>query len=334
MKSKSIWVIIPLLILTGFLASRILHLEPGAASGGHEHEHGDSHAEHEGHDHGKPDHVELTAEAFKNSGIVVEEAGPAQLPLVLRLQGKIAPDEDHTAHLMARFPGIVKSVHKRLGDKVVPGDTLAVIESNESLRPYEIKAMLGGTVIKKEIAPGEFVSDKESLFIISNLEHAWVDLTVHRSDFPKLKKGQPVTVDLGLGNADSEAAAAAQPLTGTLDWLSPFGSEDTQTMLARVIATNKEGLLRPGLFVTAEVTTATVEAPVTVKPSAIQILDDKPVVFVQQGDRFDITPVVLGVKTKAAVEIKSGLKAGELYASTNSFVLKAELLKAEASHEH
>lgn len=312
---------------------RILRIPPGAVTAiGHEHggDDHDDHDSHEGHDHGKADHVELSDAAIKNSGIVVETAAPGTLPLTLKLYGKIVANEDLTAHMMARFPGIVKSVAKRLGDTVEPGDTLAIVESNESLRPYEVKSHVAGTVIKKEAAPGEFVSDKESLFVVSNLDTVWVDLSVHRSDFSRLKEGQSVVIDIGLPKDNGEP----HHLPATIAYLSPFGTENTQTMLARVVIKNPRGHLRPGLFVTGDVTTDTRKVDVAVKVEAIQRIDDKTVLFVQQGDRFDMRPVTVGAETAEWVEIRSGLIAGEMYVSKNSFILKAELGKSEASHEH
>ena len=325
---KRLFISLIILIAAGALGVRILRIPPGQVSGLAHHDH-DEHEGHD-HDHGEDAHVELSAEAVKSSGIVVETAGPAALPLTLKLYGKITASEDETAHMMARFPGVIQKVAKRLGDTVKPGDTLAVIESNESLRPYEIKAMMAGTIIRKEAAPGEFVSDKESLFVISNLDTIWVDLSVHRSDFARLHKGQRVVVDTGLPKDDGESLL----VDATIDYLSPFGTENTQTMLARAIIRNPEGLLRPGLFVTGNVVTDTREVEVAVKAEAIQRIDDKAHVFVQQGDRFDLRPVTVGVETPERVEIRAGLHAGESVATKNSFILKAELGKSEASHEH
>ena len=75
--------------------------------------------------------IEVTEEALKKSGIQVEAAGPAVLKKTLKLNGKITPNEERMVHVSPRFPGIVKSIAKRLGDVVKTGEALAVIESNE-----------------------------------------------------------------------------------------------------------------------------------------------------------------------------------------------------------
>ncbi|MDH8346182.1 biotin/lipoyl-binding protein, partial [Klebsiella pneumoniae] len=70
-----------------------------------------------------------------------------------------------------RFPGIVRDVRKRIGDVVQKGDVLAVIESNQSLTQYELKASLAGTVIDRQISLGEFVSEQKSAFVVADLSN-------------------------------------------------------------------------------------------------------------------------------------------------------------------
>jgi cobalt-zinc-cadmium efflux system membrane fusion protein len=270
-------------------------------------------------------HVELDAEQIAVAGIEIAVAGPAEIRERVLLNGRIAPDEDAIAHLMARFPGVVRSVHKRLGDPVAAGDVLAVIESNESLHPYELRARMAGTVIAKEISPGEFVAGDRELFVIADLSTVWVDLDVYRPDFGRLRPGQRVRVDAGDGTP---------PVETTLSYLSPIGSPSTQTLLARAVLPNPDRSWRPGLFVTAEVETDARPAPVAVAAEAIQRLRDRDVVFVAEDGVFQAQPVALGRRDGGRVEVQEGLAAGQRYVARGSFLVKAELGKAGASHDH
>src|SRR5438874_2974368 len=141
----------------------------------------------------KPKTIEISEEARKKSGITIEAAGPAVLKRTLKLNGKIGANEDRMAHVSPRFPGIVKSIAKRLGDEVKTGDTLAVIESNESLQPYEVKAEIDGTIIKKDIALGEFVDTSKTIFIVADLHTVWGDFSVYRAEADDLRVGQKVS---------------------------------------------------------------------------------------------------------------------------------------------
>ena len=269
--------------------------------------------------------VEMADESRKKAGIGIETAGPAKLSIKLDLNGKIAPNEEQMTHVIPRFPGVVKAVKKKLGDKVAKGEVLATVESNESLRAYDITAEMAGTVIKKNVTLGEFVSGQEALFTVADLSTVWADFSVYRQDFPLLREGQTVVLEGGPGMEKVEAK---------IDYISPFGSENSQTMLARAVVPNAKGEWRPGLFVRGSVVTDQAEVPVAVKANAIQTFRDWDVVFISVGELFEAVPVELGRRDDEWVEIKSGFKPGDKYAAENSFIVKADIGKAGASHDH
>ena len=154
------------------------------------------------------------------------------------LNGRIAPNEDALAHVMPRFPGVVRSVHKRLGDSVARGDLLAVIESNESLQPFELRAPLrrhGDREGRRRRGSSSRTTASSSRSPTSS--SVWVDLDVYRRDFARLRVGQPVRIDAGDGSA---------PVESTLAYLSPIGSANTQTLLARAVLPNPDRSLAAG----------------------------------------------------------------------------------------
>jgi cobalt-zinc-cadmium efflux system membrane fusion protein len=269
--------------------------------------------------------VTLAPEQIEAAGIVAAAAGPAMLREHVVLNGRVAPNEDALAHVMPRFPGVVRTVHKRLGELVARGDLLAVIESNESLHPFELRSPLTGTVIAKDVSPGEFVSSERELFQIADLGSVWIDLDVYRRDFGRLRVGQPVRIDAGDG---------APLVENQLAYLSPIGSWNTQTLLARAVLPNPDRSWRPGLFVSAEVEVGATPVPVAVAVEALQRLRDWDIVFLAEGEVFEAQPVELGRRDGAHVEIVAGLTPGQRYAAAGSFILKAEAGKSGASHDH
>jgi membrane fusion protein, heavy metal efflux system len=117
--------------------------------------------------------------------------------------------------------------------------------------------------------------------------------------------------------------------TGKITYIAPFGSENTQSMLARAVVQNPDGLLRPGLFVTAELQSEEINVPVAVRPAAIQSVNEKTVIFVAEGAVFEAREVELGTRDDNSIEVVSGLNAGDRYVARNSFLLKAELGKSQ-----
>jgi cobalt-zinc-cadmium efflux system membrane fusion protein len=269
--------------------------------------------------------VVLSPEQVSAAGIVVETAGPSTVREYRVLNGRVVANEDALAHMSPRFPGIVRSVHKRLGETVAKGDLLAVIESNESLHAYEMRSQLAGRVLTRDVAPGEFITTDRTIFSIGDLSMVWVDLDVYRRDFARLARGQRVFIDAEDGVAPAES---------TLSYLAPIGSVVTQTMLARAVIANPDGRWRPGQFVSAKVLIAEVPAAVVVRQQAIQRVRDSDVVFVVEGNVFEAQPIELGARDDQNVEVVSGLAAGTPYAASGSFILKAEAGKSGASHDH
>jgi cobalt-zinc-cadmium efflux system membrane fusion protein len=116
--------------------------------------------------------------------------------------------------------------------------------------------------------------------------------------------------------------------------VGPVVGEATRTAVARVVLPNPKGIWRPGLFVAATVELEEMTVPVAVPDEAVQTIAGRSVVFVAEGDAFIPRPVVAGRTDGDWVEIVSGLRAGESCVIRNSFILKSELGKGAAGHDH
>ena len=258
------------------------------------------------------------------AGIELLQAKPGELRDSLRLNGIIQPNQETVVQVTPRFPGVVREVRKRLGDKVAKGELLAKVESNQSLTVYELTAPIAGTVIERQAALGEFASEQKPLFIVADLSTVWIDFSVYRRDFARVKLGQTVVID---------AEDGGPPIQTTIAYVSPLGSSDTQSGLARAVVAN-DGRLRPGLFVTGRVLLSVKPVDIAISAAAIQTLEGKSVVFVRNGDKFEAREVELGGRDGERVEVLFGLLPGDIYAGRNSFVVKAEIGKGSAAHEH
>jgi cobalt-zinc-cadmium efflux system membrane fusion protein len=296
------------------------HSEAGHKEGEEEEAGHDEHGE-EGHDEGA---VKLTAEQLKAAGIAVITAAPGSIRESLPLYGVITPNAERVRQVSARFPGAIRSVSKKVGDTVREGETLAVIESNESLRSYSLTAPLSGVVTERNANPGEQAGDK-SLFTVADLSSVWVELSLFPRDVAKVRVGQKVRV---------KGADIPQPGDGTVVYVAPFGSAANQTLSARVLLDNADRRWAPGLYVTAEVTLTEATVPLAIRSEGLQNHEGKNVVFVLDADGFEPRPVQLGRSDGERTEVLSGLAAGDKYASANSFILKAELGKGSAEHAH
>lgn len=266
----------------------------------------------------------IAPEFARAGGIVVAQAGPAVIKETLTLHGAIVPDANRVARVGARFPGLVKSVGKQLGDTVAVGDVLAVVESNESLQSYEIKAPQAGIITERAATAGS-VTGEAPLFVITDLSAVWVELHVFASDLPKLSAGLPATL-----RGPSADLVADIKLPPPLTTATGAG----QTRVLRVPLANADGHWAPGLRVIATVNLAPHQTALAVKTTGLQAFRDFTVVFAQVGDTYEVRMLDLGRSDGDMIEVLGGLDVGERYVTTNSFLVKADAMKSGASHDH
>jgi cobalt-zinc-cadmium efflux system membrane fusion protein len=195
----------------------------------------------------------------------------------------------------------------------------------ETLRRQELRAPIAGRVAERRVELGSLVGregQESELFVIADLSVVWADLSVPPSDLATIHEGQKITV--GDGGESSPA---------TIMFISPLLDKDTRA--ARVVASidNAARKWRPGSFVTAEISTDEAPAAIVVPKTALQSLKGESTVFVRTAEGFEARKVALGRQDARSVEVTAGLAAGDRVATANTFVLKAELGKAEAEHE-
>ncbi len=270
--------------------------------------------------HNEEKHVTITPEEMQEFGIELAKAGPGHLQLHVNLPGEVVIPPDNLAHIHPRFPGVVKKVLKHIGDQVKKGQTLAVVESNESLVEYQIKSLIDGTIVEKHLTVGEVVDDSKHGFVIANLKTVWVYLQVYQKDLPYVSIGQKVRISAGPG---------LPTVVRKIDYISPIIDEATRTAEARVVLPNPNNVWKPGLFVTGKIVTENLKVDIVVPKTALQTLAEQTVIFVKTDRGFKPQAVEVGRENDQNVEIVHGLNPGTTYVSKGGFTLKAELLKSE-----
>ena len=271
------------------------------------------------------DRIRISDVKLAAAGVTLAEAAGATLTDTLSFNGILRANQEAVVQVTPRFPGLAKSILKRIGDRVGKDDLLAAIESNQSLTVYELKAPIAGTIIERQLSLGEYASEQKPAFVVADLSTIWVDLSIYRQDLKRVRLNDAVLIDPDDGRGE---------IKGTISYMAPIGSSETQTALARVVLPNPDGRLRPGLFVTARLILAARNVAVAVRRSAIQTLESRTIVFVREdNDKIEARPVETGDADPQFIEIKAGLAAGEHYVAENSFVVKAEMGKGEAEHD-
>ena len=265
--------------------------------------------------------LELPAALAQASGLATAIASEGVLHERIKLYGNIVADPLRLSHMQARYPGLIRSVKPSIGMRVKAGEVLATVESNESLREYPLLSPIDGTVVERHANAGEFTADRV-LFSILDERVLELHLQAFPADAAKVKNGQSIVI-----RTDGQEA------TTKIEYITPRHGE-TPTLEVHAPVDNSEGSWVPNQAVEGWVSVADTAVALRVENRALQSFRDWQVVFIKVNDTYEIRPLELGRSDGIYTEVLSGLNAGDEYVVENAYVLKADLEKSGASHDH
>lgn len=258
------------------------------------------------------------------AGIVVEPAGPATLEEVVALSGRVELQPQGRADITAWYPGRIVAMNRAIGDRVQRGETLARVNSSESLQTYSIPSPISGVIMARNANVGD-VAGAAPIYVVADAAQVHAEFYVYPRDAERLRAGQAVTVR-NLGGDHS--------IRAPIEAILPAADMMTQTIVAHVDLPNAEGWWRPGQAVEGAAVVATHEAPLAVRTRALQRFRDFTVVFARVGETYEVRMLELGRQTPEWTEVLGGLEPGEVYVSDNAFLIRADVEKSGASHDH
>lgn len=267
----------------------------------------------------------IDAKIAHDAGIRVAPAAAGVIADEHEVQGLLTPVEGRVAKVAARFPGPVRRLNANVGDEVRAGQVLASIESNLSLTTYTVASPIPGVVLARNAAVGTVAAEGAALFEVADLSSLWVDLHVFGADAQHIRPGVPVTVTRMSDGATVDT---------TLERVLPGTATASQSTVARASIANADGLWRPGSAVKARITVERQPARLVVPLAALQSFRDWDAVFVRHGDVYEVRPIELGKRDAQRVEVLSGLNAGDQVVVEQSYLVKADIEKSGASHDH
>ncbi|WP_300427589.1 efflux RND transporter periplasmic adaptor subunit [uncultured Thalassolituus sp.] len=256
-------------------------------------------------------------------GIATETAGPATLHIQTPAWGTLTAVPGSERNISARFDGEIRTVHVREGQAVQAGTELLTIESNESLKTYVVRAPSAGTVSHVNSAAGEQTAGRTLLTLQDN-SSLQAELAVYPKDWSAVKRGAPVSIHVpGTDLETSTTLTAAYPEV-----------QADQSRLWRATVDNRNGQFAPGMRINANIETETRNVELAVKRSGLQAFRDFTVVYAKVGDQYEVRMLELGQAAGEWIEVLGGLTLGTEYVTENSFIIKADIEKSGASHDH
>jgi len=253
--------------------------------------------------------------------VMTQSVQAGSLNITILVYGNIVTDPASLSHVRARFDGMVTKVNANLGNKVKKGETLAVVESNESLKSYPVTAPFSGTVIARHANEGE-LSNGQVLFSIANYDDVWAQLKIFPQQLSDIAEQQPVQLSLSGAALDT-----------TIQHILPSPDEKPYVLAYAKIA-NTSGRWPGGAAIKGLITINKLDVAMMVPKTSIQEFEGASVVFVKEGDEYRPVPVTLGLQDSFNIEVLSGLHIADVIVSQNSYLFKADLEKSEAGHDH
>jgi cobalt-zinc-cadmium efflux system membrane fusion protein len=266
----------------------------------------------------------IAAAAAAQAGIKTEKAGAATIAATVEVLGRVAFAPGAEASAKARFPGKILSMTRNVGDTVRAGEVLARVESNESLQSYLVTAPISGVVVERGASPGDIAGD-EPIYRLGDTGRLVADFHIFDRDMGKVRPGQAVKVSPMHGS---------ETIWSRIATFLPVKEVSTQTVVARAPLAIPNGGWFPGMTVRGLVVVEEAAIPLAVRATALQRFRDFEVVFAKVGDTYEVRMLEIGRRTEDWVEVLGGLRPGEEYVAENSFLIKADIEKSGASHDH
>ena len=197
---------------------------------------------------------------------------------------------------------------------------------------FIIRAPIAGVISQKDIVVGENVQLADQLFTIEQLKDLWLEFNLAHQYSAQLQTGQ--NVSFKINGSDQLYSAEVQSLTSQAD-------VQTGRLVVRAKLKQQSAELRPNVMVNVLLADSGNKNVLRVQKSAVQSIEGKDSIFIVESEQkgqvhLKAQALKLGQASSDGqwLEVISGLEAGQKYISQGSFLLKSELEKDEAGHEH
>jgi membrane fusion protein, heavy metal efflux system len=267
----------------------------------------------------------ITPAAARAGGVTTQRAGGAVLGESLPLSGRVEITPEGQSEVHARYPGRIVSLNAQLGQRVSRGQVLARVESSESLQTYSVTAPISGVIMAKNANAGAVTGNGEPMLVIGDPTRLHAEFYLYPRDAERVRAGQRVEV---------ASLAGEHRFNGVIETILPGADPTSQTLIAHVALDYMGGVWRPGLGVKGMVQVGEGEVPLAVQTKAIQPFRDFQVVYAKVGNTYEVRMLELGRRTDEWTEVLGGLDPGTEYVVDGAFLIRADIDKSGASHDH
>ncbi|MEO8564557.1 MAG: efflux RND transporter periplasmic adaptor subunit [bacterium] len=191
-----------------------------------------------------------------------------------------------------------------------------VLRTGKVRRTLTLYAPAMGIVLEKKVMQGQSIAAGEQLYTIADLGVVWVDVSLRESDAAAVRAGTSADIEI--------TGLPGRTFKGRVTYVYPTLDQVSRSVRARVVVTNTDGALKPGMYATARLSTPS-RAALTVPTSALLRTGDHTVAFTDMGNG-ELVPMDVEVGQTAGdyTEVLSGLEAGTRVVTSAQFLLDSE----------
>ena len=267
----------------------------------------------------------IAAQAAEAGGVRTEVAGPASIGEIIDLAGRVEVTPEGRSEVRAIYPGRILTMRGELGETVRRGQVLARVESSYSLQAYAINAPINGVIVEKNANVGG-VAGEQPLFVIADPTQLHAEFFVYPRDAERIRVGQDIAV---------RSLSSETKLNAKVEAIIPTIDVTSQTLTAHVhLPPGASSSFRPGMGVEGSFIVGVQPAALAVRTRALQRFRDFTVVFAKVGDTYEVRMLELGRQTPEWTEVLGGLKPGTEYVTDGAFLIRADIEKSGATHDH
>jgi cobalt-zinc-cadmium efflux system membrane fusion protein len=229
----------------------------------------------------------------------------------------------------AEMARVEEKIHRfGLSDDDLKNLNSAEHQTHRTASHNTLAAPFAGVITAQDVAAGETIGPDSEVFTLADTSVVWVLADIYEKDLGLVQVGRLCRVTV--------PAYAETVFAGRIGYLSDVLDAQSRTGKLRCVVPNSDGRLKLEMFATVEIPLASTRTGVAVPESAVQIIEQRRVIFVQteEENHFEARDVELGQKSGDWIEIRNGLSVGETIVIDGAFYVKAAMTGGEGGHAH
>lgn len=255
----------------------------------------------------------------------------------ITVYGMLKPKRE--TKLSSQFAGRILNLKVSEGDRVLKGETIAVIQSPQAealqrvapskneqkneIVPYSIRAPFSGIVTRKYHYSGDVISAGETILKIQDdsIYYLWGQLPAEY--LPDVKVGQQLKITF--------PDFKRKTFYSKIETINSVVDNKTQMAQIRASLRNSQHLLKSDLFAKVEIVLQSLKDVILIPRNAVLGNPESYFVFLKKDGKALRKTFQPGIENADIVEVKSGLNVGDSIIVLGNYELK-EGMKVEVMH--